>query len=159
MTKANSPKFKFLAHTADIKFQAFGKTLEETFGNCVLALGKSIYNGKVKNKIKKKIKVSGKDLENLLYEFLEEFLVLFDSEGFLVSKIEKIKVNEKNFEIECEVIGDDSENYEIETHIKSVTYNEMFVKQEKGRTPNKFGSRPSRRSQPNEWIAQVVLDV
>ena len=135
-------KYKFLEHTADIKFQAFGKNLEEVFSNCVLALGKSIYNGKVKSKIIKKIKAKGKDLENLLYEFLEEFLVLFDGEEFLVSGVKKIKVDEKNFEIECEVIGDNSENYKNETSIKSVTYNEMFVRREKGR-----------------WIAQVVLDV
>lgn len=135
-------KYKFLEHTADIKFQAFGKDLEEVFANCVLALGKSIYDRKVKSKMKKKIKVKGKDLENLLYEFLEEFLVLFDSEGFLVSEIKKIKVDEKNFGIECEVLGDSSENYEIEMHVKSVTYNEMFVKKKN-----------------NKWVAQVVLDV
>ena len=31
-------KFKYLEHTADCKFQAFGKTLEEAFTNSALAM-------------------------------------------------------------------------------------------------------------------------
>ena len=31
-------KFKYLQHTADAKFQAFGKTLEEAFCNAALAM-------------------------------------------------------------------------------------------------------------------------
>ncbi|MFH1503453.1 MAG: archease [Candidatus Diapherotrites archaeon] len=135
-------KYRFLEHTADIKFQAYGKNLEEVFENCGLALLKSIYSGKIKEIQKKEIKISGKDTENLLYNFLEEFLFLFDSKKFLVAKIKKLKIDEKKLKIQCTLIGDSSERYEIETSIKAVTYNEMFVKKEKG-----------------NWIAQVVLDV
>ena len=35
-------KYKFLAHTADVKFQAFGENLEEAFFNSVLALRETI---------------------------------------------------------------------------------------------------------------------
>ena len=31
-------KYKFLEHTADAKFQAFGATLEEAFSNAALAM-------------------------------------------------------------------------------------------------------------------------
>ncbi|MEK6820605.1 MAG: archease, partial [Nanoarchaeota archaeon] len=76
-------KFKFLEHTADMKFQAFGKSLEEAFVNSALAMKEAI-SGKirVKSRIKKKIMVKGKDKESLLYNFLEEILFLLDSEGF-----------------------------------------------------------------------------
>src|SRR3989344_6737674 len=80
-------KFKFLEHTADRKFQAFGKTLEEVFENSALALFSIIYDGKIENKKKFKIHAKGRDLENLMYNFLEEFLVLIDSKNFLPSKI------------------------------------------------------------------------
>ena len=40
-------KFKFLAHTADRKFQAFGKTLEEVFENSALALFNIVYDEKI----------------------------------------------------------------------------------------------------------------
>ncbi len=135
-------KFRFLKHTADIKFQAYGKSIEEVFENSGLALSKSIYSGKIKKIRKKKIKVHGKDIESLLYNFLEEFLFLFDSEEFAVSKIKNIRLDKKKLKIECTLIGDSPKNYKIERHIKAVTYNEMFVKREGGKL-----------------VAQVVLDV
>jgi SHS2 domain-containing protein len=133
-------KYKFLEHTADIKFQAFGKTLEESFENSALAMFNSMHSGKIKSKIKRKISTKGKDNEALLYDFLEKLLILFDSEGFFLSEIKKIKISKGK--IEAEVFGDKAENYEIHIDIKAVTYNEMFVKKEK-----------------DKYICQVVLDV
>lgn len=138
-------KFRFLEHTADIKFQAFGKTLNELFKNSGLALKEIMSEDKVKVKIKKQIGVhSEQDLEGALYNFLEEFLVLFDSENFLVSKILKMKVEEKSgtYFISCEIWGDDAKNYEISNHVKAVTYNEMFVKK-----------------RGDKFISQVVVDI
>jgi len=135
-------KFIFLEHTADIKFQAFGKDLGEVFENSALAIANIMYKGKVKGKKKLKIKGKGKDPENLLYNFLEEFLFLFDSKNFLLSDVKSIKINEKNLTAEAEVVGDDSKNYSGLDHIKAITYNEMFVKKDK-----------------NKYTAQVVVDV
>ncbi len=135
-----NPKFKFLEHTADIKFQAFGKTMEEVFENSALAMFNSMFDGKVKEKKKFKIKVKGKNSESLLYNFLEEFLFLLDSKNFFLSKIKNIKI--KDDELMAEVSGDNVENYEVHLDVKAVTYNEMFVKK------NTDG-----------WVVQVVLDV
>ena len=52
-------KFKFLEHTADMKFQSFGKTLEEAFENSAYALAETITKGiKIKSIMKKTIKVN-----------------------------------------------------------------------------------------------------
>jgi len=134
-------KFKFLKHTADIKFQSFGSSMEEAFENAGLAMFKAMYMGKTKPEIKKKIKVRGKDLESLLYNFLEELLFLFDSEGFFLSSV-KIKIDKKKLELEGEVTGDNASNYKIGLDVKAVTYSQMFVRKEK-----------------NKYICQVVLDV
>lgn len=134
-------KYKFLKHTGDIKFQAFGKTEKEMFENAALALKKiMIKNIKIKSVIKKKIKVQGGDKEGLLYNFLEEFLFLLDSEDFLLSEISKIKIKDK--ELETEIEGDNAENYRFKNDVKAITYNEMFVKKEK-----------------NKYVCQVVVDV
>lgn len=136
-------KFKFFEHTADMKFQGFGKTLEEAFENSAYALISIMTKDKIKSRIKKKIYVKGKDKENLLYAFLEEFLFLLDSEDFLLGKIEKIKIKEnKKYELEAEVSGDKSSNYEFNLDVKAITYNEMFVKKEK-----------------DKWACRVVVDV
>ena len=134
-------KFEFLEHTADIKFRAFGKTLGEAFENSALAFAKVMYPGKIKKKIKKKIEVIGKDLENLLYNFLEELLFLLDSENFFLSS-SKVKIDEKKLMLIADLFGDDAGNYKISLDVKAVTYNEMFVRKEK-----------------EKWVCQVVLDV
>ncbi len=169
-------KFKFLEHTADMKFQAFGKSLEEAFENAALAMFNVMYDGKVAGKIKKKIKVSGKDRESLLYNFLEELLFLLDSENFFLARISKLTINKnsnnktgnlkgreevdskknkansianqksENYELTAELVGDKAGDYEISLDVKAVTYNSMFVKQEKVEGKDKF-------------ICQVVVDV
>ena len=138
----NTKKFRFLPHTADRKFQAFGKTLKEVFENSALALFNIVYDGKIKNRTKFKIHAKGRDLENLMYNFLEEFLVLIDSKNFLPSKIVNLKFDQKALKINAEVMGDNAENYNVSEHVKAITYNEMFVKRIKSR-----------------WVSQVVLDI
>ena len=139
-------KYKFLEHTADIKFQAFGKTIEKAFENSAYALQEVITEKiKIKPVIKKKIEVEGRDKEALLYNFLEEFLFLLDSENFVLSKINKISIKEqdnKEYKLIAEVIGDKARNYKFTNNVKAITYNEMFVKKE-GKV----------------YICQVVVDV
>jgi SHS2 domain-containing protein len=86
-------KFKILEHTADGKFQAYGSSLEKAFENSALAMLSLMTKDKIKEKIKKKIKVRGRDIEQLLYNFLEQFLFLLDSEGFILAKIKNIKIS------------------------------------------------------------------
>ncbi len=146
-------KFKFLPHTADIKFQAFGEDLEDCFKSAGLALTNIICKQKINSKIKKRIKVNGRDRERLLYEFLEEIIYLLDIGDFLVGDIKNLKIkSEKNKKdrydqiLTAEFYGDDINNYQAETDVKAVTYNDMFVKS------------PS-ENKSNEFSCQVVVDV
>lgn len=141
-------KFKFLKHTADIKFQAFGNSLEECFENAALALVNIICKEKVKAIIKKDIKIEGEDLEKLLYNFLEEFLFLIDSKNFIFGKFKKIKIYKKNdrYQLHSEILGDNLKNYQMETGVKAITYNEMWVTNQSKEEGKKF-------------VCQVVVDV
>ena len=122
-------KFKYLEHTADCKFQAFGKTLEEAFTNSALAMSNVMHPPeKIKPKIEKTIEVKGKDRQSLLYNFLEELLFLLDTEGFLLNKVKEIKI--ENNKLKAIIIGDSAENYEIHGAVKAVTYNDMYIKEE-----------------------------
>ena len=138
-------KYKFLSHTADVKFQAFGKSIDKAFENAFYALKETICEKiKVKSVISKRIRIQGNDLNSLLYDFLEEFLFLLDSERFLLSKINNIQIDEKKFILNAEVFGDKANNYKFSNSVKAITYNEMFVR---------FDSKNK------EWKVQVVLDV
>lgn len=160
-------KFKILEHTADGKFRAYGNTLEKAFENSAYAMISFMTKDKIKEKIKKTIKVRGKNKEQLLYNFLEELLFLIDSKNFILSKIKKMKIDEKKLSLDADIVGDnvrnshkirisehpknstkkqksffDVKNYEIFGDVKAVTYNSMFIKKQKGR-----------------FIIQVVIDL
>jgi len=135
-------KFKFLPHTADIKFQAWGETIEEVFENSALALFRALTHKKIPSRKKMTIRAEGNDLEGLMYNFLEEFLFLLDSENFLAAKVEEIILDREKFTILAKISGDDAKVHHQINHIKAITYNEMEIKH-----------------LPNRWTAQVVLDV
>jgi SHS2 domain-containing protein len=122
-------KYKFVEHTADVKFLASGKTKDEAFENSALAL-KEIMCGKMKIKENKerKIHVKGKDDEARLYLFLEEILFLLEAEKFVISKA-KVKI--KGEKVEAIIFGDDAKNYHFTNKVKAITYSEMNVKKEK----------------------------
>ena len=123
-------KYRYLEHTADIKIQAFGKTLNQAFQNSALAITNYISKGeKIKSKLTKEISLKGTDQKSLLYKFLDEILYLFDAESFLTASA-KIKIKENT--LTAELKGDSSENYKDLDHIKAATYAEMHIKKSKG---------------------------
>ncbi|MBI5072571.1 archease [Candidatus Woesearchaeota archaeon] len=138
-------KYEYLSHTAEAKFAAWGKTMEEAFSNAAIAMENIIIETeKVKQKIKKKIIIETKHKKALLYDFLQELIVLFDSERFALHKVEAMTIHQKgsDFQLHANVSGDDGQHYEILSGVKSVTYNEMEITEEKGM-----------------WKVVVVLDV
>lgn len=138
-------QYEYLSHTAEAKFAAYGKTMEEAFSNAAIAMENIILETeKVTPKIKKKITIETKHKKALLYDFLQELIVLFDSERFALHKVETITIHQKgsDFHLHAAISGDDAKHYEILSGIKSVTYNEMEISEEKG-----------------VWKVVVVLDV
>lgn len=123
-------KFDVLEHTADGKFRAYGKDLEEQFGNAVLAMFSFMFNlDNVKAKIKKKIHLKGKDEQALLYNWLEEFLALLDIDAFIPSKIEEIRIKKTpdGLEINAIILGDSVGDHDHIGSVKAMTYAEMEI--------------------------------
>lgn len=139
---ANKKPYKFLDHTADIKFKVYGKNLDEVFENSTLAVSDFLARGKkIKSKKERKIKLKGEDLEDLYYNFLDELVYLLDAKEFVVSKA-KLKIDEKSNSLKGKVFGDLTKHYSDLDHFKAATYAEMYIKKKK-----------------DGWEAQAVLDV
>lgn len=120
-------KYKFLKHTADAKFKAYGKNLNERFSNAALAMFSIIFKTEqIKPKITKKIKVKGIDKKALLYNFLEELLFLLDSQQFVVSSA-KVNIHKSKKTLTAELKGDNAEKYKSHGEVKAVTYAEMKI--------------------------------
>ncbi|MBI2137782.1 archease [Candidatus Woesearchaeota archaeon] len=126
-------KYEYLPHTADVKFRAYGKNLEETFSNAATAMMNVMVDTKnVKAATAKKIKAEGDDLQALLYNFLEQFLILMDSENLFLTTIKTLKIttNKKNgsYKLTATIAGDDAGKYETTgPQVKAITYNDMTV--------------------------------
>lgn len=138
-------KFEFLDHTSEAKFRAYGKSMEEAFANAAEALLNVIVDTKdLEPVIAKKINAEGKDLQSLLFNFLEQFIILTDSENFLLKEVKKIKLTEGSvLKISAEVVGDTySEKYETHGALKAITYHDMIARQEN-----------------DTFVVQVVVDI
>ncbi len=126
-------KYEFFEHTADAKFRAYGKNLEECFSNAAEAMISIMIKPEtVEPKITKNISVNGTDLKSLLYNFLEELLFLIDAEFFIMHRVASIKINPmgKKYMLNATIEGDKlSEKYSTTGDVKAVTYNEMEVKE------------------------------
>jgi len=139
-------KFRFFEHTADVEFEAYGKTLEEAFENAALAMfGVITKPEKVEPKTKKELAIESEDLKSLLYDFLEKFLIFHDSENLVFSKcrvfeikrikqIKKEKLKEETYALKAEAEGEEfaSEKHESRTAVKAVTYHSMQVGKKNG---------------------------
>lgn len=137
--------YEYLSHTSEAKFAAYGKTIEEAFSNAALALENIMVDtSSVQPKLKKNIRLKASRLESLLYDFLQEFLILFDSEQFVLHEIQKLTLTQQknSFSLNAVAAGDRAQHYEIISGVKSATYNEMEISQQK-----------------NGWKLVVVLDV
>lgn len=130
-------EYEHLDHTADVKFRAYGKNFEEALKNLIKAVyGVIVEPETIEEKKEKKIIVKGRTKENIVYELIEEIIFLLDTEGFLGKKAKEIKLKEEQGTIICEatIIGDDEpKKYDVFGQIKSATYHEMMINEEKGK--------------------------
>ncbi|MCK5594482.1 MAG: archease [Candidatus Aenigmarchaeota archaeon] len=129
-------KYEFLPHTADAKFTAYGKTREDAFSNAALAMFSVMVEPEtVKPVVKKSLKIEAEDIESLLYDWLENLLVLLDSENFILSFVDKIVIVEidDGYSLDAEFTGDTiSDDYDLLGFVKAVTYNDMEIKEKDG---------------------------
>jgi len=137
--------YKFLEHTADIKILVEEPSLDEAFKTAAMAMKQVMAeNIEVKPKISRIISKYDKDMGDLLYSFLEEFLYLLDAEDFLLSEIEDLEITREGSEyyLSAKVLGDKASDYRFTNDVKAVTFNDMKIDEDK-----------------DKCVIQLVLDV
>ncbi|HHV23966.1 MAG: archease [Methanosarcina sp.] len=145
--QSQGKQYEYLEHTADIKFLAYGKTLEEVFENAALAMfNVMIDTQKVLGETEREIVLKSSDLEFLLVDWLSELLYIFEVDEivFREFRVEKVMEEDGEYSITAQALGEKyyPESHPFETEIKAVTYNQLeIVKTADG------------------WKAQVVVDI
>jgi len=135
-------KYKFLEHTADAMFEAYGKDLNELFENSALAVEECMVKlSSLKNKEKHKISLKSESIEELLYDFLSELIFIKDTEGLLFKKF-KVRIKDLNLEAECEGEKINRNTQELLDDAKAVTKHLFKVKKLK-----------------NKWLARIIIDI
>jgi SHS2 domain-containing protein len=131
-------RYRILPHTADGKFQAYGRTLEEAFRNAALAMASLMWDwARVDPKIARDVRLAARDREQLLVKFLGEALYLLDTERFLLAAVDGPEIRETagGWALEAVFRGDTfSDRYEIHGDVKAVTYHEMRIEEGDGVT-------------------------
>lgn len=125
---------KYFGHRADVEYEAYGRTLEEAFANAASAMMDVMTDiKKVKPSVKREITVSSEDLKSLLYDFLEQLLILHDSENMVFSKVTVKKI--RGNRLEAEALGEtfDEKRHKSKTVVKAVTYHNMEIGEKGGR--------------------------
>lgn len=136
---ATNPRYRTLPHTADGKFQAFGRTLEEAFGNAALAMVSMMWDwSKIEPRLRHEVRVRGNDLEQLLVRFLGEIVYLLDTERFLLGRVPSLEIGASGtngFELRAVLEGEPlSESHEIYGDVKAVTYHDLEIEEGDGFT-------------------------
>ncbi|AIF68978.1 archease [Palaeococcus pacificus DY20341] len=140
-------KWEHYAHTADVGIRGYGETLEEAFENVAIALFEIMVDtNRVEKREVREVEAEGEDLQALLYNFLEELLILHDTEGLVFSDFEvRIEKTLDGYKLKAKAYGEplDLEKHEPKEEVKAITYHEMEIKQLEGGT----------------WVAQLVPDI
>ncbi len=143
--------FEYLEHTADVKFRARGRSLEEVFENAALAmLGAMIDPSTVRLDETWTVETESESLEDLLYRWLSEILYLFEVELAVFSKFEvALEESEAGWRLSGRIGGErvDPKRHLFETEVKAVTLHQFEIKREAVEEGDDI------------WTAQVVLDV
>ena len=135
-------KYKFLEHTADVMFQAFGKSLNEVFENSAVAMFEVMVDIKKVALVKAvKIKCSAENDEELLIEWLNNLLAEAGTHEMVFSKF-KVKITDGK--LAGKAFGEklNEKKHDIKTEVKAATYSGLFIKK-----------------QGRKFIGQVVVDV
>ena len=135
-------------HTADIGFDLEAPTLEAIYAEAARALVDAMTDAsRVRPRERRRVETRAADVELLMIEWLEDLVVLFDAEGFLLAHAEISTREEEDGEIslQADVEGEifDPERHPEKVGIKGITYHELQV----------------RENDESGWTARVIFDI
>ncbi len=139
-------KHYFIDHTADILFRCEADTLNSLFEEAAVAVQECMADlTTVDEKLSREIKVEAKNVESLLFDFLDELLLYKDSE-VLIFKSFEVSISEKDgaFSLICVARGEefDHEKHERKVNVKAITMHMFEVSKKE-----------------NGWFCQVLVDI
>jgi SHS2 domain-containing protein len=139
-------RYEYLDHTGDVGLRVYGRTLSELFTNAAYGLLETIADvDAIHSKQQIEIEVSANSIEDLLVAWLDELVFRHEVEEILFGRVEIQQISEQSPSLSAIAFGEPSNlaKHAVYTEIKSVTYHQLFVRQETD----------------GNWVAQMVFDL
>lgn len=135
--------YRFLEHVTDALAEAWGKNIEDAFSQAGLALFDAMLDTKsVRMNSEQEIDVTGHDEKELLYNYLEELLLLFEIKQFAVGsiRVRSISRSLNQLRLHGEVSGEqyDSLRHHGKVEVKGITYHMMEIENTPEKTTVRF---------------------
>ncbi|KAJ0390503.1 hypothetical protein P43SY_011706 [Pythium insidiosum] len=152
-TTAHEFPFEYLDHTADVQLHAWGNSLEEAFASvtlCMFNYMTDLRRVETAPTPVARVAVEGHDLLSLLYNFMDEFLFLFATEGAVCRTIDCLVLDTEAFRIEAVGHGEtfDLTKHTRGTEVKAVTFSNMQILH-----------RKEHARLEHEWEIFVIVDI
>ncbi|TMK71079.1 MAG: archease [Actinobacteria bacterium] len=129
--------YEWRSHTAEIELAVDAGSPEEVFVEAVHALAELISLGRDAEPQSNRVAIEAADLGALLVEWLEELIVLADTESFVPERVDDLRIDETS--LTATLVG---RGGPIDPLVKAATYHGLRFARDDG-----------------VWQARVVLDV
>ena len=124
--------YRHLEHSTDAIIEVTAPNLSTAFEVAGKSVVETIIDpSKIEEKTIKHVSVTGKDLRYLLYNWLEEIIILTITDGFAARKI-SVKIDKNHeYRIQAQVFGEgiDIKKHGFKVEIKSPTFHEMDIQE------------------------------
>ncbi|MEM3555155.1 MAG: archease [Candidatus Micrarchaeia archaeon] len=127
-------KYRFLEHTADVLFEAYGDSFGEAVENAAAAMFDVMcYPERVDERIKFEVEEKANTLENLAVFTLSTILSECEVRGVLPKRFEVKSFSKKNAEYRLQgvVYGGEWESSKVKKDVKAVTHHMVKVERDK----------------------------
>ena len=138
-----SQSFKVIEHTADTGFEVKANSLADVFKAAAQALFQLMWKVSEERTAEQvDLEINGIDIQELLVNFLEEFLYLYDAKGLICTRVEITSVSDKKLTATAWLQPFDNQLDQEILGVKAVTYHQLYIGQH-----------------DNVWLGRIFLDI
>jgi SHS2 domain-containing protein len=135
--------YRFLEHITDALVEAWGETMEEAFSQAGLALFETMIDTKnIHGKTTEAIQTAGHDEKELLYNYLEELLLLFEVKQLALGHftVNSITPNQSEIRLKGKATGEpyDRKKHNGKVEVKGITYHLMEIEKHPAKVTVRF---------------------
>lgn len=126
-------RFELIDHAGDIGIVAYGADLKEAFANAAYALFSLMVDlDDVSESLWCEARVTADNREELLAEWLNELIYIFDVDNILLKRFEINKLTDTSLRANCCGEKVDPQRHRIKRGIKAATYHMLQVEEGNG---------------------------